>query len=235
MGHLLTGGSVIGILLGAGLLVGACGSDSRPGGSGGEGRAAGDCTDGADNDGDGLFDCNDPGCTGAPACGGTPDGSTGRDGSTPDGSASSNFECCINDVGYRCPNSAALNQCIGFDIDTCLAACNPMDFDCPARCFDMAANANPDPSACTADATATCESSGVCIRGAECTLNSQCDSGNCTNGECSGNSVGQSCTLNSQCDSGNCTNGECSGNSRGSACTLNSQCTSGNCTNGECQ
>ena len=33
-----------------------------------EGRTAGDCSDGADNDGDGLFDCNDPGCSGSPDC-----------------------------------------------------------------------------------------------------------------------------------------------------------------------
>ena len=33
-----------------------------------EGRNEGDCIDGADNDGDGYFDCNDPGCSGAPAC-----------------------------------------------------------------------------------------------------------------------------------------------------------------------
>ena len=34
----------------------------------GEGRVAGSCSDGADNDGNGLFDCLDPGCTGSPDC-----------------------------------------------------------------------------------------------------------------------------------------------------------------------
>jgi hypothetical protein len=33
-----------------------------------EGRYPGECDDGADNDGDGLFDCNDPDCAGAPVC-----------------------------------------------------------------------------------------------------------------------------------------------------------------------
>ena len=33
-----------------------------------EGRSAGDCSDEADNDGDGLFDCSDDGCTTSPAC-----------------------------------------------------------------------------------------------------------------------------------------------------------------------
>ena len=33
-----------------------------------EGTEPGDCTDSADNDGDGLFDCNDDGCAGSPDC-----------------------------------------------------------------------------------------------------------------------------------------------------------------------
>ena len=33
-----------------------------------EGTGTWDCTDGADNDGDGLFDCDDDGCTGSPDC-----------------------------------------------------------------------------------------------------------------------------------------------------------------------
>ncbi|MFT5679711.1 MAG: hypothetical protein ACI8RZ_000616 [Myxococcota bacterium] len=41
------------------LLIG-CGSQ--------EGTEAGDCSDGADNDGDALFDCADDGCTGSPDC-----------------------------------------------------------------------------------------------------------------------------------------------------------------------
>lgn len=33
-----------------------------------EGRRAFECADGADNDGDGLFDCDDPDCSGSPDC-----------------------------------------------------------------------------------------------------------------------------------------------------------------------
>jgi len=33
-----------------------------------EGTEVGDCTDGADNDGDGDFDCIDSGCFGSPDC-----------------------------------------------------------------------------------------------------------------------------------------------------------------------
>ena len=38
-----------------------------------EGDEPGECTDGADNDQDGLFDCNDPGCAGSPDCAGDDD------------------------------------------------------------------------------------------------------------------------------------------------------------------
>jgi len=41
----------------------ACGEEEKT-----EGMTAGDCTDGADNDGDGDFDCNDDGCAGSPDC-----------------------------------------------------------------------------------------------------------------------------------------------------------------------
>ena len=39
-----------------------------------EGRQAGDCTDGADNDADGLFDCDDDSCAGSPDCAADDDG-----------------------------------------------------------------------------------------------------------------------------------------------------------------
>ena len=35
-----------------------------------EGDDPGECDDGADNDSDGLFDCDDDDCAGAPVCGG---------------------------------------------------------------------------------------------------------------------------------------------------------------------
>ncbi len=38
-----------------------------------EGDDPGECDDGADNDGDGLFDCDDPDCAGAPVCTGAGD------------------------------------------------------------------------------------------------------------------------------------------------------------------
>ena len=49
-----------------------------------EGDDPGECSDGADNDKDGLFDCADPGCAGAPDCSGDDDDSTDDDDTTPD-------------------------------------------------------------------------------------------------------------------------------------------------------
>jgi hypothetical protein len=48
----------------------------------GEGANPGDCTDRADNDEDGAFDCDDPGCAGSPDCAdsGSSDGEDGEDG-----------------------------------------------------------------------------------------------------------------------------------------------------------
>ncbi|HVE82601.1 MAG TPA: hypothetical protein VND93_07125 [Myxococcales bacterium] len=45
-------------------------------------RPEGSCSDGIDGDGDGLIDCADPACQGAPECGSPPDG--GPDGGPPD-------------------------------------------------------------------------------------------------------------------------------------------------------
>ncbi len=66
--------------------------DTGGAGDGGrvEGQHAGDCSDAADNDLDGLFDCDDDGCSGSPDCasdqGGGDDGGSGDDGSGDDGS-----------------------------------------------------------------------------------------------------------------------------------------------------
>ena len=50
-----------------------------------EGDEAGECNDDADNDMDGLFDCNDPGCIGSEICGGSNDDSDEPVGTTDDG------------------------------------------------------------------------------------------------------------------------------------------------------
>jgi len=48
------------------LLLAACGGKEEDAAD--EGTAAGDCRDGADNDADGLFDCDDDGCAASPDC-----------------------------------------------------------------------------------------------------------------------------------------------------------------------
>ena len=51
------------------LLVTACSNDiPDPEPDNWEGRNPGECTDGADNDGDGDFDCDDSDCAGSPDC-----------------------------------------------------------------------------------------------------------------------------------------------------------------------
>jgi hypothetical protein len=50
-----------------------------------EGTEAGDCEDNADNDADGLFDCDDPGCVGSSICSAGGPGGMGGNGGSPDG------------------------------------------------------------------------------------------------------------------------------------------------------
>ena len=165
---------------------------------------------------------------------GTDPGSDGGDRPREDGGTppTGMYECCINDVGYRCPSEAALNQCAGFD-PRCFERC--MTPDCFDACARMQAEAMPDPRGCSADATVTCEPSGTCVRGSACDLDSDCTSDNCTEGYCYGNEVGCACELDSDCTGDNCTGGECQGNGVGSPCELDSDCSGDNCTDGECQ
>lgn len=75
------------------LTLAACGgeqpknSDEDQGGLHAEGTQAGDCNDGADNDDNGAFDCEDEGCAGSPACEDA-SGASSSSGSTSGGSTS---------------------------------------------------------------------------------------------------------------------------------------------------
>jgi hypothetical protein len=53
-------------------LFAACTGSSRRAAGRTEGMNPGECSDGADNDGDRYFDCDDSDCAGAPVCGGMP-------------------------------------------------------------------------------------------------------------------------------------------------------------------
>ena len=68
-----------------------------------EGDNDGECTDGVDNDRNGLFDCDDPGCAGAPDCDSTGEGegeATDGDGRPPP---------------VRCPCTEDSQDAFGFD------------------------------------------------------------------------------------------------------------------------
>jgi hypothetical protein len=67
------------------LLIVGCGDKDETGldpAYGFEGDDAGECSDGADNDRDGLFDCDDPGCAGSPDCESDTDTDTDTDSDT---------------------------------------------------------------------------------------------------------------------------------------------------------
>ena len=67
-------------------LFGGCSTDGgQKGPSEYEGDESGECIDGADNDRNGLFDCDDPGCAGSSGCNGTDDPSTNDDSDSQNG------------------------------------------------------------------------------------------------------------------------------------------------------
>ena len=79
-----------------------------------EGDQPGECDDGADNDADGYFDCDDSDCAGAPAC----QGDTGDTGLVPDDADGDGFaaeeDCNDNDASVY-PGAAEV--CDGVDND----------------------------------------------------------------------------------------------------------------------
>jgi hypothetical protein len=90
-------------------------------------------------------------------------GSEVDDGSDQDSLGSSQFTCCINDVGYTCPDQAAFDQCMGFDLHDCMMGCAFGDSDCKNSCFDQASASEPNPEACEEDSSADCSTdSGTC-------------------------------------------------------------------------
>ena len=165
-------------------------------------------------------------------------------------SSNTSFTCCINGEGYACPNKAAFDQCGGgFDIDACMQACPEGDFACQDACFEQWTSGTPDPSACAADASIDCSSSGptsgpstgsgpACTKsdvGAGCDYDDDCCSDNCYQGTCNDNTVGSGCDYDDDCDSANCYQGTCFGNSAGDPCDYDDDCDSNNCSNDTCQ
>ncbi|RZO60005.1 MAG: hypothetical protein EVA89_13870, partial [Sandaracinaceae bacterium] len=116
-----------------------------------EGTIAGDCTDGADNDGDGAFDCDDSGCTRAPSCQGRDagidpggdaqvarDADVGRDAQM--GCSCVGLACGDDGCGGSCGECSGLEMCVmgacvepgcGCDVTfSCDAGCEHCDPEC---------------------------------------------------------------------------------------------------------
>lgn len=170
---------------------------------------------------------------------------SGAGAGNPGGSGSVSFECCINGAGYACPSNDALNQCIGFDIDGCMAACAFDDFACMDDCFYQWETSTPDPSACQ-PAPVDCNGGGgnpsggggLCVGdwdGTYCDVDSDCSTYNCVNDQCYGNEPGNPCEVDSDCSTYNCFQGCCYGNGAGEPCDVDSDCSSYNCYANECQ
>lgn len=166
-------------------------------------------------------------------------GTTGAGTGATTGTGSGSFTCCLDDTNYSCPNQAAFDKCVGFDIDGCLMACDPADFTCIDGCFEQANGATHDPSDCTEDASAQCTPGpGSCegtYTGQMCDSNLDCGSQNCVDNKCYETANGNPCESNLDCGSQNCTDGCCYSNDPGSPCESNLDCSSQNCYNGSCQ
>lgn len=185
------------------------------------------------------------------ACGGGDGGSGGSGGNGGSGAGNTNvtskYTCCINDAHYRCPDKQAFDACAGFDIDACMQACSPADFDCMDGCFAQWESSSHDPSGCTEDATVQCGgtggggtggSAGSCVGewdGTQCDYDADCDSNNCFDNKCYATGNGNPCDYDADCASNNCYQSCCYASSAGNPCDYDADCASNNCYNNKCQ
>ena len=187
----------------------------------------------------------------AAACG-TEEGDDGEGGSGAESAGSGNakssgggtksngsgtFTCCINDTNYTCPNEAALDKCAGFDIDGCMQACSPMDFECQDACFAAWTMSEPDPSDCNEDPEAQC-GVGACFgdkTGSSCDIDADCSTLNCFESECYETAPGNPCDIDADCSSLNCYQSCCYGTDTGDPCDIDADCASLNCFENVCQ
>ncbi len=86
-----------------------------------EGQLAGECSDNADNDGNGLFDCDDPGCDGASICGGASNSSSETNGESEDGESEDGES---EDGGVECgPQFDPGGRDCAADLSVCSVGC----------------------------------------------------------------------------------------------------------------
>ena len=144
-----------------------------------EGDSPGECSDAADNNRDGLFDCDDPGCAGSPDCTDTASIDTTPETTIPDDTSPDDTalpECSTNDLGelyshYIEPlmtdaHPSSCNQChlSGVDLsmyiqDTpcesmaCMETLGVVDFEAPedSTVLDYILQADPDSDLITED------------------------------------------------------------------------------------
>ena len=218
------------VLVMSALAVGCEADSARPDAA--EGVEPGSCTDGADNDGDGDFDCADSGCLGAPACSRVDGG--GFDAGTRD---SGGMDIDNVDAG-ECPCNISAN---------CDCMCDP---DCAAP--DLLCE-----ESCEYSMDGECDDGGpgslfsVCALGTDCTdcgprdpdvvCMDTCDVNECGDGGC-GRSCG-SCELGESCMAGQCETTGCVPDCSGRVCgddprcgTSCGTCEAGNiCNRGVCE
>ena len=98
-------------LAGLMLMLASCGGGADP-----EGSVPGGCTDGADNDGNSLFDCDDPSCFAAPACDDV-DTDTDTDTDTEQDPGCSPGDCAAGEFCHRRECELIANRNWTIDVD----------------------------------------------------------------------------------------------------------------------
>ncbi len=108
-----------------------------------EGDEPGECSDGADNDEDGDFDCDDTDCIGAPDCDGSGSGDSGGDNSDSGGDSGGD-----NNTPPSTPGVATAPSCADSDEDvTCVLSTASTDPDGDPVSYDYAWSADSGASA----------------------------------------------------------------------------------------
>jgi hypothetical protein len=159
-----------------------------------EGSVAGDCSDGADNDQDGLFDCNDDGCSGSPECSeaNTPGGCSDGADNDQDGLFDCDDPDCISDP--ECGDGIEGNdagECedgldndgdglIDCDDEDCAGfeRCDDYEGDEPGECTDGIDNDDDGETDCSDDGckgSPDCEGEGGGEVGSEGSPGDSCD------------------------------------------------------------
>ncbi|MBN1773430.1 MAG: hypothetical protein JXB32_19365 [Deltaproteobacteria bacterium] len=152
------------------LVVAGCSDDGAA--SGYEGDLPGECSDGADNDRDGLYDCGDPDCAASPACRGTD-----ADADLPDGGP--------DEAGTEADDVAEADADTDPDVEP--TACDPVTQEpCGAgsRCAWVASGPETGEARCIPEGTV--EPGGTCTSGPagdDCGRGLQCLGGE-TGGTC---------------------------------------------------